>query len=182
MILFFLYIFFLVLENLLLPAIAGPGLFLITPVFLLAVIIHTSNFKKAIVQLITFGLVGELFMGSRVGSSLMPLVTTAFVYFIINHFIEMKAGLDGVASSKVILGRSFILTGLSYIYFWFFIFFNSFREFSSFDELGLGNFAMNDIYTSWDIWNIFLSLGSIVIIFIWSCIFSIILGHVFKTK
>src|SRR3989344_5080219 len=126
MTLFFIYILFLVLENLLLPAIEGTELFLITPIFILAIIVNASDFKKAVIQLAIFSLVGELFTGAQIGSSLIPLLITAFVYFSIDHFIEISAGLDNAVSFAVILARSFVLMVLSYIYSWLFIFFSQF--------------------------------------------------------
>lgn len=166
MILFCIYILFLVFENLLLPAIAGPELFLVTPIFLLAIIVNSSNFKKSILQVITFSLVGELFMGAQIGSSMIPLIITSFIYFSIDHFIEMRAGLDSSASFMVILGRSFVLLCLSYTYSWLFIFFSS----------------SYSIYSSWDAWSILLSVGTAMTIFVWACVFSIIFAYVLKTK
>ena len=173
-ILFLIYILFLVFENLLLPAIAGPELFLVTPIFILAIIVNSSNFKKAMIELIIFGLVGELFTGAHLGSSLIPLIITAFVFFAIDHFIEMRAGLDSGASLMVILGRSFILLCLAYIYSWLFIFFGS--------SNGFGTLTTSNISLAWDTWSILLSVGTAVTIFIWSCVFSIIFAYVLKTK
>ena len=174
MILFFIYILLFIFENLLFPAIAGPEFFLITPIFILAIIINVSNFKKSMFQLVVFSLIGEFFIGAQIGSSLIPLIMTAFIYFAINHFIEMRASLDNLASFPVILGRSFILLCLSYSYLWFFIFFRS--------SYGFDMFTVSSIYASWDAWRIFLDLGTIVTIFIWSCLFSIIFAYVLKTK
>lgn len=174
MILFLIYILFLIFENLLLPAIAGPELFLVTPIFILAIIVNSSNFKRAIFQLIIFSLIGELFMGARLGSSLIPLVITAFVYFGIDRFIEMREGLDSSASFPILLGRSFVLLCLSYIYSWFFVFLSS--------SSGFGILTASNIYASWDTWSIFLSVGTVITIFIWSCIFSIIFSYVLKAK
>ena len=173
-VLFLIYILFLVLENLLLPAIAGPELFLITPIFILAVIVNSSNFKKAMFLLIVFGLIGELFTGAQIGSNLVPLIIAAFVYFGIDRFIEMRANLDSTASFSVILGRSFVLLCLTYIYSWFVIFISS--------SNGFANLALSSIYESWDAWSILLNIGTILTIFTWSCVFSIIFAYVLKTK
>jgi len=174
MILFFIYIFFLILENLLLPAIAGPELFLITPIFILAIIANSLNFKKAMFELVILGLIGELFIGAQIGSSLVPLIITAFVYFTLDRFIEIRAGLDSIASFTVILGRSLVLLCLSYIYSWFFIFLSS--------SQGLDRFTASSLYASWSIWSILLGIGTILTIFAWACIFSVIFAYVLKAK
>ena len=173
-ILFLIYILTLVRENLLLPAIAGPEIFAVTPIFILAIVVNSLNFKKAGIELIILSLVGELFMGAPLGSSLVPLIVTAFVYFALDRFIEMRAGLDSIASFPVILGRSFILLCLSYIYFWFFIFFSS--------SSGFGILTTSNIYASWSAWNMLLSVGIVVTTFVWSCVFSIIFAYVLKAK
>lgn len=128
MILFFFFILFLALENLLLPALIGPKTFLISPLFLAGLIIYGKNFKTALVQACIFLLVWEFYSGVQIGSFIIPFAITAVLYIWLNHFIDIRSGLSEGHIVPSLLGGMITLTLFIYLYSWLFIFYNSPRD------------------------------------------------------
>lgn len=124
-ILFILFIFFLLIENLFLPALIGPQTFLISPLFLAGLVIYGKNFKTGFIQACIFLLVWEIFSGFQVGSFIMPFVITAGLYIWLNHFLGISSGLKEGSIGAGLAGGALSMTVFVYAYSWLFLFFNS---------------------------------------------------------
>ena len=138
MILFLFFIFFLLLENLFLPALVGPQNFLISPLFLAGLIIYAKNIKIKFIQAAIFLLFWEVFSGFRIGSLVIPFVITAGLYIWINNFLEISSGLRESDTFLAFVGGVVTMVTFVYINSWFFLFFNS-----SYDAMT----ALNELIT-----------------------------------
>ena len=119
------FIFFLLLENLLLPALIGPQEFLITPLFLLGMVAYGSDMKKRFIMASIFMLTAELFSKSEIGSFVLPFIVTVLIYIWLNRHLSMSSNLqENYSFSGVIIGSLLMILFL-YLYSLFFIFFSS---------------------------------------------------------
>src|SRR3989338_315967 len=125
MVLFLIFILFLLLENLLLPALLGPKDFLIVPLFLMALLTHGKNYKKSLILALGCLLIAEIFSGIDSGSYLIPFSITAVLFIWLNRFLDMSSGLrENHSFSCLVLGGLTISFFIA-IYSWIFIFLNS---------------------------------------------------------
>ena len=93
MILSALFFLFLLLENLLLPALFGPGSFLIIPTFTFAVVVYGNNLKLRFFQIFIFLVFTEFFTASEFGSIVFPFICVAILHLWLNRFLNIKSGL-----------------------------------------------------------------------------------------
>lgn len=125
MILFVFFIFFLLLENLFLPALIGPKTFLISPLFLAGLIIYGKSTKIRLIQVCIFLLLWEIFSGFKIGSFVIPFGITAGIYIWLNHFLNISSGLEEGGVLAGLVGGALTMTAFVYTYSWLFIFLNS---------------------------------------------------------
>jgi hypothetical protein len=125
MILTLLFVFFLVLESLILPALIGAQPFLITLLFIIALLVYSQNSKVSLLQAFIFLLASEIFLALRLDSLIVPFAITAIIYLWINRFLEIGTGLRESSSLIGILGGIIVLSVLVSIYSYIFLFFES---------------------------------------------------------
>ena len=125
MVLFLFFIFFLIFENLILPALLGPGPFLITPLFIMAMVIYSQDTKLKFIQAVIFLLIGELFARTMLGSSSIPMAVTIVIFIWLNHFLNIGSGLQESTSITSLLGGTIVLTIFICIYSYMSIFFQT---------------------------------------------------------
>ena len=123
--LFFFFVFFLLVENLFLPALIGPQEFLVTPLFLIALTAYGSNFKNKIFQALILLLLAEIFAGVDIGDYLVPFLAAVLVYFWLNKLLSINSSLRESYSLLGIVSSSLVILALLYLYSLFFIFLNS---------------------------------------------------------
>lgn len=125
MIIYLLFIFLLLLENIFLPALTGLGFFLITPLFVISVFMYSRGWKPLIFKAVPFILIEEIFTGIGFGEFLLPMFVTWLIYFWLNRFINIgdqfreNISFAGIAVSLVLLAV------FGNIYSWLFIFINN---------------------------------------------------------
>ncbi len=125
MIFFILFVFFLLVENLFLPALIGPRAFLITPLYLAGLIIYGDSTKLRLFQACGFLLAWEIFSGFSIGSLVIPFAITTGLYIGLNHYLDISSALKEGGMVPAILGGALTLTIFVYTYSFLFIFFNS---------------------------------------------------------
>lgn len=123
MIIIFFFLFLLLLENLLLPALIGPQPFLIIPTFIFSLIFYDRNTKLRLIQAFIFLVITETFSVSGFGSMIVPFMIVVLFYLWLNRFLEIKSGLQESRSLISLFGGAFFLTlvVLSYSYMFLFI-------------------------------------------------------------
>lgn len=121
MILLLFFIFFVVLESLLLPALMGPKAFLITSLFVLAMVIYGRSIRPRLIQAVIFLFFAEVFSGAKVGSFIIPFIITAGFYIWINRFLDIKTNLRESDTIFSIFSGTLVLALLVYVYSFFFI-------------------------------------------------------------
>lgn len=163
MITVFIFLFFLLLENLLLPALIGPGPFLITEVFILGLVIYGRRWQTFAFQAVPLIIIEEIFTGIGIGKFLGPLAVTSLIYFWLNQFINFTEYLRDSTSN--IMASAFILLTLGYLYSFLFVLF--------------GN--THNIAASWNEWRIFFT-ASLWSMLGWSLAISALFKYVLKTK
>src|SRR3989344_3452129 len=119
------FIFFILLEGLFLPALIGPSPLLITQIFILALVIYNPNWKTIFFQALPFILVKEFFSGSGFGDFLLPFLITVGIYLWLNKFLNIAENLKENISFSGLALSIFMLAVLNYIYSWFFILHNT---------------------------------------------------------
>lgn len=167
--LYLIFVFFLLLEDLLLPALIGPGPFLAVQTFILAVIIYSKGYKGFLFYALPLILVKEFISGISTGDLLIPFIITSLLYLLANRFFYLTDNLSEDYSFSGFMISSLVLILFNYVYAWFFI---------------LHNAAYYDISQTWNYWkgfwgsSLFSTLGWSVAI---SAIFKfIILGFTRK--
>ncbi len=157
-----LFVFFLLLENLFLPAIIGIGPFMITPLFLLGTNMYIPEFRF---RPGLFLILAALFSGVNVIVAFSAFLITVGIYLVTGHFLDIRLGSDRIFSVSNIIRESLILLSLGLIYSWLFIFLES----------------AHDLYSTSNEWLI-LARTSGLYFFMWSIVLSILLAHVSKKK
>src|SRR3989338_1622837 len=122
MIVTFLFFLFLLLENLLLPALVGPRSFLIVPLFVFAIVVYGNNTKLRLTQAIVFLIITEMFSASGFGDMILPFLIVIALYWWTNSFLDIKLTLreSGVLAS--FLGGAFFLSLLAFLFSYAFLF------------------------------------------------------------
>ena len=161
----FVFLFLLVIENIFLPALIGPGRFLIVPIFILGLLLYSRSWRTLAYQAIPFVLIAEFFTGSSTGSFLVPFAITAVIYILINKFIGLSENLQENISFSGIAVSALILAGFTFLYSGFFIFLN-------------GSY---DIGAGWNEFRLFFT-GSLLSILGWSAAISVLFKYVLRTK
>jgi hypothetical protein len=116
MIIFSLFILFLLAENLLLPALIGPGQFFITPIFIIALLTHAKSLRSWIIQAIILIILEIIFTGINAENIVAPLIITAALYLIMNRYINFNEQFRDDFSFRSIILSTVILTLLTVIY------------------------------------------------------------------
>lgn len=119
MVIFFVFLFLLFLENLFLPALIGEGYFLITTIFILGFLAYSSNWKKSLFQGIILFLFQEFFTGADPGSMVIPFIITGSLYLWINRFFNFTEQLRENLSFFSIIFSTLLLIFLSLSYSFF---------------------------------------------------------------
>lgn len=166
MVLFFIFLFFLLVNNLLLPALVGPKEFLVVPVFLMSVIVYSGSFKLVVVRGVVFSLTAELLSGMKFGDILVPFSCAVLIYLWISSFLEIKSGLTESSWPIIVLGSSLFLIFLTYIYSWGFIF----------------NQSSYSLITTWSEWKLLFHGDIIINTFLWAAAFSYLFHYVIQKK
>lgn len=122
---FLIFLFLLILENLLLPALMGPRLFIVSQIFILALIIYGGNWKTVIYKVIPLVLIMEFFSGINWGNITIPVLASAIIYMLLNRYINITTNLRENYSINGLIISILTLAIFSYIYSWFSILFNS---------------------------------------------------------
>ena len=159
------FILFLILDNLILPALIGTQEFLVTPTLLIAILFYHSKPRTGLIVTLIFALVAEIFSGFGIGSFIIPFGITALLYIWLNRFLAINYGLKEEMTFFGIIKSSLIITSFVYVYSWFFIFLDSSYSFA----------------LTWDQWKI-LVLNSLTQTLGWSIGLSIFFKYVFKIK
>lgn len=157
------FIFLLVLENLLLPALIGAESFLIVPLFAISTIIYTENIKSRLIQALLFLLIEEYFSGIAIGGFIVPFMLTAGIYIWLNLFLNISSNLREEGSILNILVSVLILLLFLYVYSALFIFFRS----------------SYDIFKTWEELKILVTT-SVFQLSGWAIIFSVLFKYVIK--
>ena len=123
MIVTFLFLLFLLLENLLLPALLGPKSFLIIPLFVFAVVVYGNNIKLNIVQAIIFLLITETFSGSGFGDIVLPFLVVVALYLWLNRFLDINSTLKESGIWTSLFSGTLSLTLLALFFSYVFLFF-----------------------------------------------------------
>ena len=89
MILSLFFIFFLIFENLILPALTGPEPFLITPLFVLAMVVYSQDIKLRFIQGLIFLVVAELFSRAMLGSFGIPFAITIIIFVCLYSYLYL---------------------------------------------------------------------------------------------
>ena len=132
MVKFFIFIFFLILESLILPAIIGPRQFFITTVFLLGLLVYGGGWRTLLYQIIPFALIIEFFAGESFGHLIIPFGLTGTVYLVLDKFINLSQNLKQEAKSFLsLMPGILILIAFNYIYAGLFIFVNTSYQLTS---------------------------------------------------
>lgn len=165
MVRFFIFIFCLFLENLILPAFLGPKQFFITPLFLIGLLVYGNGQRTLLYQVIPLVFIAEFFVGENFGRLIIPFGLTGIIYVIIDKFVNLSQnrGHNNKTLSSLMVGILIIIL-FSFIYAGLFIFFN----------------ASHDFNISWHEFIIFLE-SSLLILVIWSIIISILFKYVLST-
>src|SRR3989344_418930 len=164
--LFFLFIFFLFLDDLLLPALLGPGSFMATKIFILSVIAYSKNWKNLALWALSLVLIKEFISGSGTGTLLLPFLMTSIFYLLLNKFLNIRDNLLENSSFSGLLISTFTLVLFNFVYSWFFIF-----SYAGSYNIGL----------TWNYWTDFL-ISSLLSTIGWSVSISILFKYVLKTK
>ncbi len=166
MVIFFIFILFLFLENLILPAIIGPSQLLVTTIFISGLLIYSNGWRILLYQVIPLVLITEFFIGENFGHLLIPFCLTGVIYIMMNKLINLSYNLEqgGKFLSDLILA---ILTLVIFncVYAGLFIFFDT-------------SYSLN---TSWHEFIIFLK-SSILSLVGWSALISVLFKYVLKKK
>lgn len=125
MIIIFLFLLLLLLENLFLPALMGPKPFLIVPLFVLALVVYGQNTKLRLAQAVVFLIIAEMFSASGFGSMVLPFIIVVILYLWWNRFLNIRFSLQESSSFMGLLGGTLFLTLLAFIYSYVFLFFRS---------------------------------------------------------
>ena len=147
------------------PALIGPGMFLITPIFILGLIVYSQNWKVFIFQVIPFVLAAEFFSGMNVGKILVPMIITGLLYMWSNKFLNLTERFKENITLPGIISSALFLAMLGYVYSWFFIYLNT----------------SYNIGLAWGEWRLFF-IGSLISMLGWSLALSVIFKYVLKTK
>lgn len=120
-----LFIFFIILESLFLPALIGSRSFLITPLFLTGLILYGNNTKLKFIQVCFFIILWELYSGFRISSFLIPFCITTGIYIWLNRFLNISTGLKEGGVLASLAGGALTMSIFVYAYSWLFLFLNS---------------------------------------------------------
>ena len=110
------FIFLLILENLILPALIGPGAFSIVPLFLISMMIYAPNLKLKFFQIILLAFVSEIVSGVTLGSFIIPLAIALLVYIWLNRFLNISSGLQENNSIIGLLMSATVIASIFYLY------------------------------------------------------------------
>lgn len=165
MVLSLFFLFFLLLENLILPALIGPHMFSITVLFLIGLAVYSSSLKVRIVHIGILLLIAEIFTGNNIGNFLIPFGITVIIYLWLNRFFSISSGVQESNSFAGIIGGSIAIMAVFYLYSWFFILFGS-------------SYNINSSLTEW---RIFLA-ASIFSTLSWAVGFAILFKYVLRIK
>ncbi len=159
------FLFLLLLENMFLPALIGPKPILITPLFIIAILIYRKDWKIFILQAVPLVLLEEFFTGIGFGRILLPITFTWLLYVWTDKFINLNDDLKEDISPKGLLVASAVLALFVFFYSGLFIFSdNGYNVLKSFVQFEL--FFKNSLLSI---------LG-------WSLAISILFKYVFKKK
>lgn len=161
----FLFCLFLLLENLLLPALLGPKPFLIILTFVFTIFIYSENVKLKFAQAIIFLGINEIFSYSEFGSMILPFTIVALLYFGLNHYLNIKSSLQESSFFTGLFGGAVFLTLLAFLYSYVFLFFQ----------------LSNNILEAWQSALVFIKT-SFYQTFGWALVLVVIFKYVFKTK
>jgi|SRR3989338_4325561 len=160
-----LFIFFLLAENVLLPALIGPGPIFITPLFLMGMLVYGRNLKHQFLKISFFLLLSVIFSGGDILITVSAFLITIAIYLLADYFLDIKSELSETFSISSITRGSFLifLTGLLYS-----LIFMLFKL-----DLNLGE-SLNE-------WFVLLQSSGLSII-IWSIFLSVLFMYVFNKK
>lgn len=125
MVRFFIFIFILLLENLILPAVIGPSQFFITIVFIFSLLMYGKGWRTLLYQIIPFVLITEFFTGENFGHLAIPFGITGVIYIMINKLVNLDQNLGQTKNFLAdLITSTVILVMFSYIYAGLYILFN----------------------------------------------------------
>lgn len=131
MIISLIFILLLLAENLFLPALIGPKTFLISPLFLVGLIIYGEHTKLRFFQVMAFLFAWEIFSGFNLGHFALPFGATVVIYLWLNHFLNISAGLKESNFTAGWIGGTITMSLFILLYSLFFIFLGSSYNISS---------------------------------------------------
>lgn len=151
---------------LLLPALFGPGEFMITIVFLMGFLAVSETKKTALVHGSILAVLMEIFTGDRLGSVAAPYLVVGTVYLWLQNFFEIKIYSVDVFSPRSIIKAVSVLIFLVYWYSWIYLFFHS-------------GYSFNQANREW----LIMLRGNILIdALIWSSVIIVLSGFIYHRK
>ena len=106
---YFLFLIFFVLENMIIPAITGPGYSLIISTFIISVFMYKRGWKPLAYMVLPFILAEEFFTGASFGKILYPMAITWLIYYLSDRSINMREQLSEDTSIRgFIIGSAFL--------------------------------------------------------------------------
>lgn len=166
MVKFLIFIFLLLLDNLILPALIGPKQFLITPVFIWGLLVYGNGWRTLLHQVIPFVLITEFFAGESLGHLIIPFGLTGAIYLVCDKFINLSQNLrQRTRPLSGLIPGILILIVFNYAYSGLFILIDTSYNLS----------------ISWHELTVFLK-NSLLSLLIWSILISVIFKYVLKKK
>lgn len=125
MIIFFIFILFLLIENFVISALTGVHTLMLTQVFLVSLVIFNRSRYSIFLYVLILGFIGEMMLGLSIGDIIIPVALVAIIYILINRFIELDYIINENKSVHGLMMATLVLIILAYIYLGFFIFWQS---------------------------------------------------------
>jgi hypothetical protein len=125
MIISLLFIFFLLVENLFLPALIGPEPFFITMIFVFTMIVYTRNIRSRLILAGVFLFLSQIIAGAGYFSFLIPFYIVGLIYIWASHYLEISPGLQDSNSFLSLLAGAIVLLLLVSAYSFIYLFLGS---------------------------------------------------------
>lgn len=154
----FLFVIFLLLDSIFLPALVGPREFLVMPVFVMSFLVNSENRKSALILGLIFSFVAGLLSNDQPGTAMAAYLATFLVFIWLTRFFDTAGTLKGAFSFRSL--AKFVITAvlLVYCYSWFYIFISS-------------DYSLVKVFREWPA---LLQGGILVSTIIWSAIMGVL--------